>query len=66
MQFPIPDNHILFVGKGSQPEVARNASTDRVLRELIIDLKDSSSLDGVAAEMSAFFQPGTPTTSRLP
>jgi hypothetical protein len=64
--FPIPDNQILFVGKASQSEVARNASPDRVLRELIIDLKDSASVPDVPMAMSAFFQPGTPTTSRLP
>jgi len=64
--FPIPDNHILFVGKASQAEVARNASTDKVLRELIIDLKDSGSVPDAQTAMSGFFQPGTPTTTRLP
>ena len=64
--FPIPDNHILFVGKGSQTEVARNASTDKVLRELIIDLKESVSLAEASTAMFGFFQPGTPTTARIP
>jgi mannose-6-phosphate isomerase-like protein (cupin superfamily) len=64
--FPISDNHILFVGKGGQTEVARNVSTDKVLRELIIDLKDSGSLTEASTAMFGFFQPGTPTTTRLP
>jgi len=61
----IPDNRVLFVGKGSQTEVARNVSTDRVL-ELIIDLKESVSVTEARSAMFGFFQPGTPTTARLP
>ncbi len=59
----IDDHRTYFVPRSAQPEVARNVSPDRVLRELIIDLKDPA---GAATDFAVFdfFQPGTLTTAR--
>jgi quercetin dioxygenase-like cupin family protein len=61
----IADRMVMFVPRGAQSEVARNTSTNRTLRELIIDIKDGAG-EGTAEFGSAvFFQPGTISTSRL-
>lgn len=60
----IPDNQVLYIPRSEQPEIARNASTSRTLRELIIDLKDDHA-EPTARALLRFFQPGTATTSRL-
>ncbi|AHK36131.1 hypothetical protein OPAG_06916 [Rhodococcus opacus PD630] len=64
IEAPFPDNVVLFVPKGTQPEIAKNTSPDRTLRELIIEFKDPSPATELAMEMVQFFQDGTPTTCR--
>ncbi len=59
----IPDNQVLYIPRTEQPEIARNASTSKTLRELIIDLKDDHA-EPTARALLRFFQPGTATTSR--
>jgi hypothetical protein len=60
----IPDNQVLYIPRSDQAEIARNASTSRTLRELIIDLKDAHA-EPTARALLPFFQPGTASTSRL-
>jgi hypothetical protein len=57
----INDNQTFFIPRSNVPEIARNVSPDKTLRELIIDFKDPSSAKG---ELSVFdfFAKGTPTT----
>jgi quercetin dioxygenase-like cupin family protein len=59
----IEDGKVLFMPASPVAEIARNASPDRTLRELIIDLKDPAAAP-TAIGMFGFFQPGTATTSR--
>lgn len=59
----IPDGKVLFMPASAVSEIARNASPDRTLRELIIDLKEPSAARSVVG-LFDFFQPGTATTSR--
>lgn len=58
----IPDNQVLYIPRTEQPEIARNASSSKTLRELIIDLKDDHA-EPTARALLRFFQPGTATTS---
>ena len=59
----IPDGKVLFMPASPVAEIARNASPDRTLRELIIDLKDPKAAP-TAVALFDFFQPGTATTTR--
>jgi hypothetical protein len=59
----IPDGKVLFMPASPLAEIARNASSDRTLRELIIDLKEPSAASSVVG-LFDFFQPGAATTSR--
>jgi hypothetical protein len=58
----IADNQTFFIPRSNVPEIARNVSPDKVLRELIIDFKDPSS---AKTDLSVFnfFQPGALTTA---
>lgn len=62
--FEIPDKLTLFIPGGTTPEIARNASPDRTLRELIIEFKDPKRAKSEVG-MFSYFQPGTPTTAWL-
>ncbi len=60
----IADGTVLFIPANPMPEIARNLSPDRTLRELIIDLKEPAALPA-AVGMCEFFRPGTtPNTAR--
>lgn len=58
-----PDGKVAFIPASPVSEIARNTSTDRTLRELIIDLKDPK-LKPSDVSLFDFFRPGTATTSR--
>lgn len=58
----IPDGTVLFMPASTMPEIARNISPDRTLRELIVDLKDPKLRD-TDVRIFDFFRPGTATTS---
>lgn len=62
-QLEIPDHQVFYIPRSEQPEIARNVSPSRTLRELIIDLKDPAA-EPTARALIRFFQPGTATTSR--
>jgi quercetin dioxygenase-like cupin family protein len=64
VKLEIPDHQVLYIPRTEQPEIARNASPSRTLRELIIDLKDEHA-EPTARALMRFFQPGTASTSRL-
>jgi beta-alanine degradation protein BauB len=54
-EFEVDDNRILFqAAKPGDAEIAMNTSKDRVLRELIIDLKEPSSAQTESAAFSFF------------
>lgn len=57
------DGTVLFIPASPVAEIARNVSSDRTLRELIIDLKDPTA-HAAAFDQLQFFRPGTPTTAR--
>lgn len=59
----IADGTVLCIPASPIPEIARNISTDRTLRELIIDLKDPSA-HASAFALFDFFQAATATTCR--
>ena len=58
----IPDGKVLFMPASPLAEIARNASTDRTLRELIIDLKEPGAASSVA--LFDFFTSAAGATSR--
>jgi len=58
-----PDGNVVFMPANPVAEIARNISTDRTLRELIVDLKDPSAASTDVA-LFDFFKAGTSTTSR--
>ncbi|MGV3569760.1 MAG: hypothetical protein ACO1PB_04110 [Ramlibacter sp.] len=58
-----PDGKVAFIPASPVAEIARNTSTDRTLRELIIDLKDPTLKPGEVG-LFDFFRPGTATTAR--
>lgn len=57
------DGTVLFIPASPLAEIARNVSTDRTLRELIIDLKDATAHAEAFSQLE-FFRPGTTTTAR--
>lgn len=59
----IADGTVLCIPASPIAEIARNISTDRTLRELIIDLKDPSAHVSAFA-LFDFFRPAMATTSR--
>jgi hypothetical protein len=64
VKLEIPDHQVLYIPRTEQPEIARNVSPSRTLRELIIDLKDEHA-EPTARALMRFFQPGTASTSRI-
>jgi hypothetical protein len=58
----IPDRTVLFIPGDPTPEIARNDSADKTLRELIIEFKDPKSAPTGVGQFG-FFQSGTPTTT---
>ncbi len=58
----IADNQTFFIPKSDVPEIARNVSKDRTLRELIIDFKDASAAREAFSSFN-FYSPGTATTA---
>ena len=57
----IEDHQTIFIPAKGHPEVARNVSPDRTLRELIIDLK--APVKGNPVALFSFYRPGTATTA---
>lgn len=64
LSVPFPDNSVVYVPQSPLPETAKNASTDRTLRELIIELKDPPGAAAQEMGSAVFFQDGAPTTAR--
>ncbi len=58
----IAENQTFFIPKSEVPEIARNLSSDKTLRELIIDLKDPSGAHEALSSFN-FYRPGTATTA---
>lgn len=58
-----PDGNVVFMPASPVAEIARNISTERTLRELIIDLKDPSAASTTVG-LFDFFRAGAATTSR--
>lgn len=58
----IADGTVLFMPASAMPEIARNVSLDRTLRELIVDFKDPKMRATDMAQFG-FLRPGTATTS---
>jgi hypothetical protein len=57
----IEDNRTFFIPRSDVPEIARNVSPDRELRELIVDFKDPSAAKEPLSSF-LFFAAGTATT----
>jgi hypothetical protein len=58
----IEDREVLFIPSSPIAEIARNASPDRTLRELIIEFKDPKHAATESGKFH-FFRDGTPTTT---
>jgi hypothetical protein len=58
----IGDNCTFYIPRSEIPEIARNVSADRELRELIVDFKDPSAATEPLSSF-LFFSAGTATTA---
>jgi hypothetical protein len=65
IELEIADNQTFYIPRSDVPEIARNVSPDRELRELIVDFKDESAAKDPLSTF-LFFAAGTATTAVPP